>query len=47
MMRIAHIIKATRISGAERHLLFLLDGLRKRGVDARLIMLGRARSPDG
>ncbi len=38
-MRIAHIIKVTRISGAERHLLFLLEGLRERGIDARLIML--------
>ncbi|MCY3867220.1 MAG: glycosyltransferase family 4 protein [Chloroflexi bacterium] len=38
-MRIAHIIKVTRISGAERHLLFLLDGLRKRSVDARLVIL--------
>ena len=38
-MRIAHIIKVTRISGAERHLLFLLDGLRERGIDARLIIL--------
>lgn len=38
-MRIAHIIKVTRISGAERHLLFLLEGLRQRGIDARLIML--------
>jgi glycosyltransferase involved in cell wall biosynthesis len=39
MMRIAHIIKVTRISGAERHLLFLLEGLRKRGLDAHLIIL--------
>jgi len=38
-MRIAHIIKVTRISGAERHLLFLLGGLRARGLDARLIIL--------
>ena len=38
-MRIAHIIKVTRISGAERHLLFLLEGLRQRGLDAHLIML--------
>jgi len=38
-MRIAHIIKVTRISGAERHLLFLLEGLRERGVDARAIIL--------
>ena len=39
MMRIAHIIKVTRISGAERHLLFLVEGLRKRGIDAHLIIL--------
>lgn len=39
MMRIAHIIKATRISGAERHLLFLVEGLRKRDLDAHLIIL--------
>ena len=38
-MRIAHIIKVTRISGAERHLLFLVEGLRKRGFDAHLIIL--------
>ena len=38
-MRIAHIIKVTRISGAERHLLFLLEGLRKRGIDAHLFIL--------
>lgn len=39
MMRIAHIIKVTRISGAERHLLLLAEGLRKRGIDAHLIIL--------
>ncbi len=44
-MRIAHIIKATRISGAERHLLFLLAGLRERGVDARLIILVEPANP--
>ena len=38
-MRIAHVIKVTRVSGAERHLLFLLDGLRRRGLDVRLIIL--------
>ena len=38
-MRIAHIIKVTRISGAERHLLFLVEGVRKRGFDAHLIIL--------
>ena len=44
-MRIAHIIKVTRISGAERHLLFLLEGLRSRGVDARLIILVEGGNP--
>lgn len=38
-MRILHIIKATRIGGAERHLLILLSALRGRGVDAHLLML--------
>lgn len=38
-MRIAHIVKVTRISGAERHLLVLLEGLRKRGIAAHLIIL--------
>ena len=44
-MRIAHIIKVTRISGAERHLLILLGGLREQGVDARLIMLVERGKP--
>ncbi len=44
-MRIAHVIKVTRISGAERHLLFLLDGLRQRGLDARLIILVERDEP--
>lgn len=38
-MRVVHIIKATRISGAERHLLILLKALRERDVDAQLLML--------
>lgn len=38
-MRVAHIIKVTRISGAERHLLVLLKGLRDKAVDAHLIIL--------
>ena len=38
-MRVAHIIKVTRISGAERHLLLLLGGLRNAAVDAHLIIL--------
>ena len=45
MMRIAHIIKVTRISGAERHLLFLVEGLRKRGIDAHLIILVERERP--
>lgn len=44
-MRVAHIIKVTRISGAERHLLVLLTGLRERGVDARLIILVERDKP--
>lgn len=38
-MRVAHIIKVTRISGAERHLLVLLSALRQHGVDAHLLIL--------
>lgn len=38
-MRVVHIIKATGIAGAERHLLTLLPGLRKLGIDTRLILL--------
>ncbi len=44
-MRVAHIIKATRISGAEGHLLVLLQGLRSEGMDARLIMLVEPTQP--
>ncbi len=44
-MRVAHIIKVTRISGAERHLLLLLAGLRQRGIDAQLIMLVERSQP--
>ncbi len=44
-MRVAHVIKVTRISGAERHLLILLRGLRERGVDARLIILVERGKP--
>jgi glycosyltransferase involved in cell wall biosynthesis len=38
-MRVVHIIKATRISGAERHLLILLPALKARGIDVHLILL--------
>ena len=44
-MRVAHIIKVTRISGAESHLLVLLAGLRQRGIDARLIILVERNKP--
>lgn len=44
-MRVVHIIKVTRISGAERHLLVLLTGLRKQGVDAQLIILTEPHQP--
>lgn len=44
-VRIAHIIKATGLAGAERHLLTLLAGMRARGVDARLIVLVEPRRP--
>ena len=44
-MIVTHIIKATRISGAERHILMLLPGLRQQGVDARLLLLVEPDKP--
>ncbi len=44
-MRVAHIIKVTRISGAERHLLLLLQGLRAADVDAHLVILVEETRP--
>ena len=44
-MRVIHIIKVTRISGAERHLLVLLKGLRDKGLDAQLIILVEPDTP--
>jgi glycosyltransferase involved in cell wall biosynthesis len=38
-VKVAHVIKATRISGAERHLLILLPALITRGVDVSLLLL--------
>ncbi len=38
-MRVVHVIKATRISGAERHLLILLPALKAHGVDVSLLLL--------
>jgi glycosyltransferase involved in cell wall biosynthesis len=44
-MRVVHIIKATEIAGAERHLLTLLPGLAAAGVDTRLILLHSPSNP--
>lgn len=44
-MKVAHLIKATRIAGAERHLLILLPGLKARGVDVRLLLLVEPDTP--
>jgi len=44
-MRVAHLIKVTRISGAERHLLVLLSALRQHDVDAHLLILVEADKP--
>jgi glycosyltransferase involved in cell wall biosynthesis len=44
-MRVVHLIKATQIGGAERHLLWLLPALRRAGVDARLLVLIEAGKP--
>ncbi len=38
-MRVTHVIKATRVSGAERHLLILLPALKAAGVDVSLLLL--------
>ncbi len=45
MTTVLHIIKATRFSGAERHLLILLPALRQRRIDARLIVLTEPDKP--
>lgn len=43
--RVIHLIKATGIAGAERHLLDLLPQLRARGCDAHLWVLTEPRRP--
>ncbi|MCK4413482.1 MAG: glycosyltransferase [Candidatus Eisenbacteria sp.] len=43
--RVIHLIKATGIAGAERHLLDLLPELRARECDARLLVLVEPREP--
>jgi len=44
-VRVLHLIKATGLAGAERHLLDLLPGLRARGCDARAIVLDERAHP--
>ena len=44
-MKVLHLIKATRISGAERHLLILLKTLRDRDIDAHLLIMEERNTP--
>lgn len=44
-MKVIHVIKITRIAGAENHLLRLVAGLRKRDIDAQIIMLTESARP--
>ena len=44
-MRVTHILKATALAGAERHLMILLPELNARGVDMDLILLVEADKP--
>jgi len=44
-MRIAHLIKAAQIGGAERYLLILLKHLRQRGHDVHLLLLVEKATP--
>jgi glycosyltransferase involved in cell wall biosynthesis len=45
MLRVVHIIKATNVAGAETHLLMLLSGLRRRQIDAQLLVLVEPSKP--
>jgi glycosyltransferase involved in cell wall biosynthesis len=44
-MRVLHLVKATQLGGAERHLLYLLPLLRAQGVDARLVVMTEPSKP--
>ncbi|MBU1700062.1 MAG: glycosyltransferase [Candidatus Eisenbacteria bacterium] len=44
-MRVIHLIKATGIAGAEKHILDLLPGLRRNEIDARLWILEEPGNP--
>ena len=45
MNRVVHIIKATGIAGAEKHLLTLLPALERENLDIHLIVLTEPRKP--
>lgn len=38
-MRAVHVVKVKGLAGAENHLLLLLEGLRRRGIDAEFLLL--------
>ena len=44
-MRVLHVLRATGVAGAERHVLALLAGLRDSGLDAQLALLTARRTP--
>jgi glycosyltransferase involved in cell wall biosynthesis len=45
VMRVAHILKVKAIAGAETHLLTLLKGQRKRGIDAQFVIMVSPDNP--
>ncbi len=44
-MKVVHIIKATRVAGAERHLMTLLPALKASGVDVTLLLIHEPGKP--
>ncbi len=44
-MRVLHVLRATGVAGAERHVLALLAGLRASGLDAQLALLTARQTP--
>ncbi len=44
-MRVLHVLRATGVAGAERHVLALLAGLRASGLDAQLALLTARQDP--
>ncbi len=45
MVTVAHVIKVTRIAGAETHLIALLQGLRQRNFNAQVVLLVEPSNP--